>query len=1486
MPSNFATLHNHTVFSALDGISKIEDIATRCKELNTSACAITDHGNMFGAIPFYHQMTKAGIKPIIGCETYLMDENQPNSRDNLFHLLLLAMNNDGYKNLVRLITLAQDNFYYKPRVSYKMLLEHHEGLFVSTACLASHTSRLISNGMEDKARAVLSKMRDTVGDRLLVELMDHGIQSQKYVNAVMVQLARELGLMTIATNDSHYVWRDDALAHDVALCCAQHKSISLPSKDDLSAEDREEAGSNKYRLKFPNDMFYMCSGDELAERGLPSDAISNTAIVAGKCNLSLKFPLSMPKVQINGVDLPKNKVDSTLIGLSLAGLNRLKENGKLYADYDIYLKRLQYEAGVISRMGFSDYMLMIHDIVKGARSIGAIVGPGRGSSAGCLLAYCLEIVMIDPIRYNIPFERFLNPDRASMPDIDVDVSDKDAVVRYISDKYPNTCRIIAFQTLGAKQLVKDICKAYDLSIEVANSMAGMITEEHHLDKDSVGAEYIMEDGSIDVVKYAYDTNDYFKSTADSISPDFLKIAHKLWGNVRHVGQHASGIIISGTKIDGRVAIYKNQKAKDETMCQVDMDNVEKVGFIKVDILGLNTLRIIHDALKYIESNGKTPPDLYELMHTNADDPAALQIFKDASTFGIFQMAEQGFANFLRKFEVRSFKDVTLACALYRPGPMGASTADNLRTRGTNIRHESPIVAEILKDNYGIMTFQEDIMGIAVKLAGMTLSEADLFRRAISKKDSVEFNKMSRVFIDKASMTGNCTKEYAEKLVSDMHGFSRYGWNKAHACLAGDTTVVSMVRGEIALRDVIPGEHIACMDESTGNMIYQRVLAKMYNGIKNTKIVSTAAGNFIRATGDHLIATDNGYEFVDKLKLRSALKVVDDSSPIFNISSLGPAMALGTQCYQIPRKIVFNYAERNNVVDCKVHFVPSEVSFVSHSAEPAHRHVPTSNTIPVHPSPMYRAHIPANGLISKPTNITSHPAEHDHAGAGLRSNEPVAHQVIMDGIVTQSDPFNYCWTSEFVFAIQPTYDLSNIRGNRSIRAVVAWSFDAKFANPKIKIGLTTSEGQFFNNPAVRPPFFNKLSELVSAVGWRVSETAFGFDIEFLSDTIDISAVEFTTNCLAYLSYCMCRVQSGNHDLLFNSELANIHIHDSILVNDPGYVTDTICNIEEYKPEPVYDLMMDGHPNFVANNIVVHNCCYGTIAYWTAYLKAHYPTEFMCAILNNQDPQDRGYTIAECMGMKIKIGKPDINTSLYSYQVIGDVIVPGITSIPGIGEKTAGSIIKNRPYTSVDELVTKNTKRICNSKVIKALAKAGGLISIDASTESAAEDNIIFALTDATKHNNSLLLTEVMAGKSGQIIAYLSKVGQRLDKFGREMAMMVLSDGIVEPKLPCFSKSYKAVKRSANESVGNIVKVTYNVDRGIIGLVKFDPTMIREISVQAEPESIKTAIGPATGVGLTAIYSMHNGGKYEVYDRLKIDMQILERLLRSYKISINF
>ena len=758
--SEFVHLHLHTEFSLLDGACRIDELLDQVQKLGQKAVAVTEHGNMFSSVVFHDAARKRGITPILGCEVYVAPgsrfDKSGTAGETANHLVLLAENAIGYKNLIKLVSAGfTEGFYYKPRIDKALLAEHAQGLIGLSSCLKGEVATEVRGPNPKKAVAAAATFQDILGKgNFFLEMQYQGIEEQRIVNNGLLPIARDLGMPLVCTNDVHYLRHGDHKPHDILLCIGTGKGVN-----------------DEHRLRYHGDQFFLKSAEQMAQVfGDYPEALANTLLIAERCNVTIPSGENhLPKFDVpEGFTLEGYFEHETRLGFAqrLERLRQLEAEGKLRHSIAEYEERLAYEIAMIKKMGYPGYFLIVWDFIRYAREQGIPVGPGRGSAAGSLVAWCLRITDVDPLHYDLLFERFLNPERVSLPDIDVDFCERrrGEVIEYVTRKYgrENVSQIITFGTMKAKAVVRDVGRAMDMPYAEVDRIAKQIP---------AALDMTLEKALVEnpVLRQMRDQDPRVK--------DVLEMGQRLEGMSRNAGVHAAGVVIAPGPISDYAPLYKSNR--DEITTQWAMKEVERVGLLKMDFLGLSTLTLIQDALAEIKRTEGVDLDIDAIP---LDDPKTYQLFVDGQTYGIFQFESSGMREILRKARPQRLDDLIAMNALYRPGPLKSGMVDDFIARKagrSEVKYELPQLEPILSDTYGVIAYQEQVMRIASVLAGFSLGQSDVLRKAMGKKDPKVMAKQREAFMEGARAKGINEKK-AAKIFDLMEYFAGYGFNKSHS----------------------------------------------------------------------------------------------------------------------------------------------------------------------------------------------------------------------------------------------------------------------------------------------------------------------------------------------------------------------------------------------------------------------------------------------------------------------------------------------------------------------------------------------------------------------------------------------------------------------------------------------------------------------------------------------------------------------------------
>ncbi len=884
--TDFVHLHLHTEYSLLDGAAKVDDLVEHLAKNNINACAVTDHGNMYASLYFAEECVKKGIKYIIGCELYATDDHlDKRAGTSTEHIVLLAKNKVGYRNIVKLDSLSYiDGFYGKPRISYDYIKQHHEGVICLSACLAGRMPRLLMEGNYEGAKKWAQEMKEVFGEDFYIELQDHGIQEEKDVIPDLIKIARELDIQLVATNDVHYIEKSDWEMHDILLCIQTKKTLADPK-----------------RMKFDTQEFYMKSGDEMAElfHYVP-EAIANTRAIADKIEEPVFdiTPKGDPIRDTSLIPLYKPVDGST----SPDYLTRLTWEGlpKRYAEItDTIKQRAEYELGIIISMGFADYFLIVWDYINWSRLNGIPVGPGRGSGVGSIVAYSIGITDVDPLKYDLIFERFLNPDRVSMPDFDVDFCTRrrEETIAYVRDKYheENVAKIVTFGTLASRAVIKDVGRVmgvpYAETDKVAKLMDGKSTIGELLGLKIPKLEKQLAEETSEEKKGEIEKK--LKEQKQKKNPEFIEVYEtngelrrvidmglKLEGMPKNTSEHAAGVVICNKVLADNVPLARNGGADGNIVTQFDMKEVEAVGMLKMDFLALTTLTDIQNTLEYIKEGRGIDIDFNQI---GVDVPEAYQLISAGDTDAVFQLEQGGMKKFMKDLQPNCLEDLIAGISLYRPGPMDfIPTYIHNKHNPQDIVYDTPFLEPILKNSYGVIVYQEQVMQIFQQLAGYTYGQADLVRRAMSKKKKKELMEQKDKFIYGApdeGITGCVSKgipeEVAAKIFADMESFASYAFNKSHAAAYAVVAYRTAYLKHFYLKEFLAGilnDRIDKIDEISKYIMYmkEKNIDVLPPDINKSKEIFWVEGNglriglgALRGVGQDAIAavikerTDNG-----------------------------------------------------------------------------------------------------------------------------------------------------------------------------------------------------------------------------------------------------------------------------------------------------------------------------------------------------------------------------------------------------------------------------------------------------------------------------------------------------------------------------------------------------------------------------------------------------------------------------------------------------
>lgn len=1308
----FVHLHLHSEYSLLDGAARIKQAVGKAKEMGMPALAITDHGAMYGVVDFYKACKNMGIKPILGCEVYVaprtMNDRTPKVDDNLYHLVLLAENQDGYRNLLKLVSLGYTRgFYYKPRVDKDALARYSKGIIALSGCIAGEVASHILSGQNEKARRAAADYRDIFGsENFFLELQDHGFQEQKTANRELLKIHKELGIPLVATNDVHYVRREDAEAQDVLLAIQTGKTVDDPG-----------------RMKFQSEDLYLKSSEEmnLLFGELPR-ALQNTVEIAQRCSVEIEFG----KYLLPDYDVPEGyTADTYLEELCYIGARRF------YGDLSGEVrKRLDFELGVIKQMGYSAYFLIVWDFIHFARQSGIPVGPGRGSAAGSLVAYSLGITNIDPLKYGLLFERFLNPERVSMPDIDIDFcfERRSEVIDYVVRKYGSdrVAQIITFGTMAARASIRDVGRALNIPYGEVDKVAKLVPAELH-----VTIERALNDSP--ELKELYDDKPEIKKLID--------MAAALEGMPRHASTHAAGVVITPEPLTNYLPLYKAGEGAVTT--QFAMGTVEELGLLKMDLLGLRTLTVISDAVRLIaESTGNE----LDIDRVPLDDKTTYEMLTRGETAGVFQLESSGMRSILRDLKPEVFEDIVALVALYRPGPLGSGMVEDFTKNKHGVRkvkYLHPSLEPILKDTYGVILYQEQVMRIASDLAGFSLGEADLLRRAMGKKKPEIIMGLRNQFVEGARNNG-INEETAGQIFDLMEYFAGYGFNK---CLTGDTKIVCADGQLKTIKEIYETKDYSKVFTLDDNLkLSEGQISAVYeNGIKDVYHLKTRTGRVIKSTVNHRFLSYEGWKPMKLLDVGQHIAVprhipvqAVKSMPRHELAVLAYVLSEGNTCHP---QTFYYYTNSEEELDDYLYYL---LKFENAGATVVKRkgkyevHV-VNEKKGLKQFNEAKQFINKMGLQWKKAVNKTIPKEIFEL-----NNDDIAFFLgrlwVGDGCVDCRNTQIFYSTSSEVLAHQIQHLLLRLAIKSTIHLK---SFKYR---DSIRKGFTINISGYDN--------LQKFVDLVgcSFIGQRASDlTKLVANHPYINSSLPATFARGSNDLIPYNVFGLLRKEvekkKGQKSLKEIAHQIGISERNFWSINKKskkGYrretmqliadylrspdlsklaysdiLWDEIVSIEHAGQEMTYDLTVDGTHNYVANDIIVHNshsAAYAMVSYQTAYLKANYTLQYMAALLTSvKDNTDKvAAYIEECRRLGIEVLPPDVNESRESFTVAGNKIRFGLAAVKNVGMGAVDSIIKARkkdgPFSSYADFCRRLDTKVVNKRVLESLIKCGAFDSL--------------------------------------------------------------------------------------------------------------------------------------------------------------------------------
>jgi DNA polymerase-3 subunit alpha len=1288
---SFVHLHVHTAYSLLDGAIRIKDLMKRCKALHMPAVAMTDHGAMYGAVDFQKAAKATGIKPIIGCEVYLAEKSRFDQESRkAWHLTLLAKNITGYYNLTRLVSMGWVEGKHKltglPRVDMELLERYADGLICLTGDLGSPVNQAVLRGKTDEARLLLQQYRAIFPpDHLYVEVMDGPLPEFKRSREALVALARELDLPLVATNDCHYMLREDALAHAILMCIQLGKSVDL--------EQLMSHGLDTLYVRSPDEMW-----DAFAD--LP-EACENTLKIADMIDLVIPLgqvflpPYDVPEIfrkdnNINDMGEANHLYFAHIARLGLE--ERFAEFRKLnkVIDEGVYRDRLEFEIRVIQQMNFPGYFLIVWDFIRYAKEIGVPVGPGRGSGAGSLVAYSMRITDLDPLPYDLLFERFLNPERVSMPDFDIDfcMNRRNEVIDYVTQKYgrDNVGQIITYGQLKARACIKDVGRALGVGYGDTDRIAKLVPEE-------IGISLQEAKDKEPRLQEAYESDPQVKTLFD--------IALKLENLNRQAGMHAAGVVISEKPLWEIVPVCRG--VNDELVTQYAKNEVEEAGLVKFDFLGLKTLTVIDIAARLInDERARKHQEPFDIGAIPLDDRKVYEMISRGDTTGVFQLESSGFQTLLQKLKPDVFEDIVAAVALYRPGPLGTGMVDDFidcKHGRKQIQYPHPWLEDALKPTYGAIVYQEQVMIIAQIMAGYSLGGADLLRRAMGKKKPEEMDKQRSIFVSGASAKG-VPEAKSNEIFDLMAYFAGYGFNK---CVVGGTRLYDAASGApITVKalfdqrlDLHASVHAVGED---GRLRARRVEDVVFNGVKPVFALRTELGRELIATDNHPLLTLEGWTHLGALKPGDRIATPRRLSfgaqarwPAHELIALGWLISEGNTCH--PSCLYF-YNNQPEAVD---DFVQAAARFPETVARVARR--PNSERMEVCLSTGRDARFQPGAI---PWNAAN--AALAHTDTARRSGAwRWAEALGLLGLRADQKRL-----PEEVFGLHED-DLALLLGR-------LWSGDGFLAN------ATQAVPWYATSSAALARDVQDLL-LRQGIVSRVTRKTFAYR--------DQDRPGYTVHILGEGARERFLERIGPH--IVSRDLQMAQLRAQVEASNSGSTKDTlpveaatsdlywdrVVSIEPRGLEPTYDLTVEGDHNFVAEGLLVHNshsAAYALITYQTGYLKAHDSVAFMAALMScDRENTDKVVRfINEAKGMGLKVLPPDVNESNLDFSVVDGKIRFGMGAIKGVGEQAIEAVLEARqkagPFRSLFNFCERVDLKRVNRRVLEALIKSGGFDSV--------------------------------------------------------------------------------------------------------------------------------------------------------------------------------
>ncbi len=1476
----FIHLHLHTEYSLLDGLSKISKLMKKVKEMGMDSVAITDHGAMYGAIEFYKEAKKEGIKPIIGIETYvsLVDhtkrpEKQSGEGKN-YHLLLLAKNEEGYKNLMKISSIAQlEGYYYRPRIDHEVLKKYSKGLICTSACALGEVAKFLADGDYERAKKTAKWYQSVFGEDYYLEVQRHEFgkfvddakeaeikdelrrmqKSEKIVNDGVVKLSRELGIPIVATNDAHYIEKDDANAQDVLVCVATGKQVS-----DIK------------RMRFVDTpSFYVKTSEEMKDlfADLP-DAIENTQKIADKCNLEIS---TLGKWFFPKFPLPKGeKAGEYLVKLAK---ERLSE--KISKVTKEVKERLDYELGIINQKGYAPYFLIVMDLANWANEQG-IVTNTRGSAAGSLVSYVLGITTVNPLTYYLPFERFLNPYRPSPPDIDFDVADdrREEIIEFITKRYgkEKVAQVCTFGRMLARAGVRDVARVLGYPYAIGDRISKMIPPP--------------KQGFPINIDKALATNPQLKEMYDSDSDakKILELAKHLEGSARHISVHAAGVVVAPGEMTDFAPIQK-EPSGDRVITQYEMHACEDVGLIKFDILGIRNLSILGSAIKIVHDTHGKDVDIHKIP---LDDKKTFEMLAKGETMGVFQFSGSGMTRYLKELKPNKVEDLMAMVALYRPGPMAVIPEYIARKNDSKlIKYLDPRMKKFLGASYGLIVYQDDLLFCAIDLAGYSWEKADKFRKAVGKKIPEEMAAQKADFI-KGIVDNGQTEKFAEELWKLFEPFQSYGFNK---CLVGDTNIYDAITGErMTLESLYNSKKkISLLSLNKNSILNPKLVSSIQkNGVKPVFEVITRRGMKIKSTDNHQFLTISGWKELKDLSKGSRIAtprvaplpfkayVIED----FRIATLGYLLAEGNLCH--PHGVYYYSTSKEEVNDfmawvsnfensrIKLNYSkpatsvyigkkeqgkPNELREWLDDLELLNKKA-TQKALPEFVFKLNREQLSL--LLAKMWQgdgsvTTKEGGQLFYATSSGRLAYEMQHLLLRLGIISaiHEKRFKYRGSFKTGWTINLSRYNNLLRFSETIGKYllgdVRISLEAIIKSHPIISGTISSKSARGSKDIIPSGILPIIQEEIYQSGYGLATFAYKYGFAERSFSRDDRKIGYLRETIQEYS------QKLNSEKLANLANSDIYWDEIVAINPKG-------------SEMTYDLTVPETHNFVAGDIIVHNshaASYGMVAYQTAYMKANYPVEYMCALLTCEsgDIDKITQAISECRRMGVKVLPPDINQSDVGFKIVedkgsldGKAIRFGLSAIKNVGKAAIEAILvvrNEKQFVSLTDFLSRVDGRKVNKRVLESLVKVGALsIFGKRAAILSSMDGLRTKIKPKTATNQQDLFGEEET--ETKVAADISKIISDVDEFSEDELQAL------ERQLLGFSLSAKPIVEligeltnyithrideiSADQVHGDIVKVAGVVTEVRVVLTKSTSAEMAFVKIEDGTGTINVVVFP--------------------------------------------